>query len=54
MTSPCLSIGGDDLVGDAQRIMDARKVNELPVVDPDGRVIGLLDVQDVVNARPFR
>ncbi len=54
MTSPCLSINGGDLVGEAQRIMDGRKINELPVVDDDGCVIGLLDVQDVVNARPFK
>ena len=54
MTSPCLSIGVDQLLGDAQKIMQDRKVNELPVVDGEGRVMGLLDVQDVVNARPFR
>jgi len=54
MTSPCVSIRADQPLGDAQKIMDAKKINELPVVDNNGCVAGLLDVQDVVNARPFK
>jgi len=54
MTSPCVSIRCDQLLGDAQQIMNTKRINELPVVDDEGRVAGMLDVQDVVDARPFR
>jgi len=54
MTSPCVFVRCDQLLGDAQQIMNTKKINELPVVDAEGRVAGMLDVQDVVDARPFR
>ncbi|MCX7804486.1 MAG: KpsF/GutQ family sugar-phosphate isomerase [Planctomycetota bacterium] len=49
MTSPCLSVGPDTLVSEAQELMGRRHVNALPVVDADRRVIGLLDIQDIVR-----
>lgn len=38
----------DDLVRDAQRLVRERRVDEIPVLDHDGRPIGLVDVQDLV------
>lgn len=49
MTSPCISIGGESVVGEAMGILRGRHVNELPVVDKEERVIGILDVQDIVG-----
>ena len=37
---------------DAVAILEARRLSELPVVDPDGRVVGLLDVVDLVGLVP--
>jgi CBS domain-containing protein len=30
--------------------MEDRKFDELPVVDPKGKLVGLLDVQDLLRA----
>jgi arabinose-5-phosphate isomerase len=38
----------DDLVRDAVRLMREHRVDEIPVVDADGRPVGLVDVQDLV------
>ena len=48
MTSPCKFVRGDTLVVDAQQLMHEKRVNALPVVDNDMRVLGLLDIQDLV------
>lgn len=37
-----------DLVKDAVRMIRERRVDEIPVVDDDGRPVGILDVQDLV------
>jgi arabinose-5-phosphate isomerase len=39
----------DELLADAYKRIKEMKLNELPVVDDDGRVVGLLHVQDVVE-----
>ncbi len=44
-------IGPDELVFAATAIMRELKVDQLPVVDAEGRAVGLLDVQDVLAAR---
>jgi len=31
-------------------ILEARKIDEMPVVDKNGKVVGLLDVQDLLEA----
>lgn len=46
--STCLAT---DLVHEAAAAMRAAKVDQLPVVDAQGRAIGLLDVQDLLAAR---
>jgi arabinose-5-phosphate isomerase len=38
----------DDLVRDAVRLVRERRVDEIPVLDGDGRPIGLVDVQDLI------
>ncbi len=48
-TMPCRSVRGTDLLQTALHLCSERKLNELPVTDADGRLIGLLDVQDLVD-----
>ncbi len=48
MTSPCKFVNGEALVVDAQQLMHEKRINALPVVDNDMRVLGLLDIQDLV------
>lgn len=44
-------IGPEELVLAAAAVMRELKVDQLPVVDAEGRAVGLLDVQDVLAAR---
>jgi arabinose-5-phosphate isomerase len=37
---------------DAVAILEARRLSELPVVDAEGRVLGLLDIVDLVGLVP--
>jgi arabinose-5-phosphate isomerase len=46
---PCRSVGGDELLQAALRLCAERKFNELPVIDAQRRLIGLLDLQDLVE-----
>ncbi|BDG09399.1 KpsF/GutQ family sugar-phosphate isomerase [Anaeromyxobacter paludicola] len=41
----------DALVMDAARVLRHARVDQVPVVDEDGRPVGLLDVQDLLAAR---
>jgi len=45
------SVGPDQLVEEAKRLMQESKVDQLPVVDESGRAVGLLDVQDLLEIR---
>jgi arabinose-5-phosphate isomerase len=38
----------EDLVRDAVRLVRERRVDEIPIVDHDGRPVGLIDVQDLI------
>ena len=38
----------DDLVRDAVRLIRERRVDEIPVLDHDGKPVGLVDVQDLI------
>lgn len=38
----------DDLVRDAVQLVRERRVDEIPVVDRDGRPVGMIDVQDLI------
>jgi arabinose-5-phosphate isomerase len=48
-TVPCRAIRGEELLQAALHLCAERKLNELPVTDDDGRLIGLLDIQDLVD-----
>jgi len=48
MTSPCKFILSQAMVMDAQQLMHGSRINALPVVDNDKKVLGLLDIQDLV------
>lgn len=44
-------VGPDELVLSAAALMREARVDQLPVVDGEGRAVGLLDVQDLLAAR---
>lgn len=45
-----LKIHKDKLAAEALNLLRERKIDELPVVDNEGKVVGLLDVQDLLKA----
>lgn len=49
MTTPPVTVGPRDFVADAARLMYARRVKRLPVVDSDGRLIGIISRADVLS-----
>jgi CBS domain-containing protein len=49
MTKPPVTIGPDEFVTHAARLMYTRKVKRLPVVDADGRLIGIVSRTDVLS-----
>jgi len=54
MTASPVHLGPDALVRDAVRIVRERRLDEIPVVDGEGRPLGLLDVQDLVTLKAVR
>jgi CBS domain-containing protein len=54
MTKPAVTIGPDEPVSHAARLMYSRKVKRLPVVDDRGRLVGIVSRADVLSvfARP--
>jgi CBS domain-containing protein len=49
MTKPALTIGPHEPVSHAARLMYSRKVKRLPVVDDEGRLIGIVTRADVLS-----
>jgi CBS domain-containing protein len=49
MTKPVVTIRENATVGDAARLMQARRVKHLPVVDDDGRLRGIISRADVLS-----
>jgi CBS-domain-containing membrane protein len=49
MSRPPVTIGPRDLVTQAARLMYAKKVKRLPVVDEEGRLIGIVSRSDVLS-----
>jgi CBS domain-containing protein len=49
MTKPPVTVGPNELVTHAARLMYARKVKRLPVVDDDGRLVGIVSRADVLS-----
>jgi arabinose-5-phosphate isomerase len=52
MTKKPLRVKTGSMMLDAVAIMAGRKISELPVVDADGRPVGLIDITDVVALLP--
>jgi arabinose-5-phosphate isomerase len=50
MTADPCTVGPDRLAVEALALMRERQFDELPVVDTEGRLVGLLDVQDLLAA----
>lgn len=45
------TIGPEAFVDDAERELRAHKIDQIAVVDADGRAVGLVDVQDLLDTR---
>jgi len=43
-----------DLAAEAGRLMKEHRIDDLPVVGPDGRLQGIVDIQDLLEARLIR
>ena len=48
MTSPAVTVTGDETVEHAARLMYSRKVKRLPVVDEGGRLVGIVSRTDIL------
>lgn len=53
MTKDPKRVRADDLAAGAMAVMRKYRIDELPVVDAQGRCVGLIDVQDLVVLRLF-
>ena len=51
MTVPPITIAEDDSVAVAARLMDTERVKRLPVVDSEGRLVGIVSRSDLL--RPY-
>jgi arabinose-5-phosphate isomerase len=52
MTAQPITVAVGTRVIDAVEILSRRKISELPVVDADGRPVGLLDITDLIGMVP--
>jgi arabinose-5-phosphate isomerase len=52
MTPEPLRVVRGSMMTDAVALLAARKISELPVVDPEGRPVGLIDITDVLGMLP--
>jgi arabinose-5-phosphate isomerase len=50
MTSPCKSIGPQDLAAEAVHLMEVHRITALPVADEQQRLLGALNVHDLLRA----
>ena len=50
MTSRCKSIGPRELAAEAAQLMELHRITALPVTDEQGRLIGALNVHDLMRA----
>jgi arabinose-5-phosphate isomerase len=52
MTKSPVVIAPDARLGEAIEVLKSRKISELPVVDADGRPVGMLDITDLIGLEP--
>jgi len=50
MTKNPVIVKEDDLASYALKILESKKIDEVPVVDKKGKCVGMLDIQDLVSA----
>lgn len=50
MTKNPIVVKNDDLASQALKVLETRKIDEVPVVDKNYRPVGMLDVQDLIAA----
>lgn len=50
MSFPPITSKADDEIGDVAKIFDERRIKRLPVVDDEGRLIGIVSRADIVRA----
>jgi CBS domain-containing protein len=50
MTKKVVKIGPDASISDAAELMDSHKVKRLPVVNKDGKLIGIVTRGDIIGA----
>jgi arabinose-5-phosphate isomerase len=51
MTKDPLTINRNATVGEARRLVAEYRIDEIPVVDDQGRAVGLIDIQDLMTPR---
>jgi CBS-domain-containing membrane protein len=57
MSSPLISCRANDAISTAESMMRANKIRRLPVVDSEGRLVGMLSIADIarnIGRAPFR
>ncbi len=52
MTRGPVTIAAEAMLTEALALLSQRRISELPVVDPDGRPVGLIDITDVIGLMP--
>ncbi|MBB5349099.1 CBS domain-containing protein [Desulfoprunum benzoelyticum] len=50
MTAPAVTAGPEITIGEISRLFIDRKINRLPIVDPDGRPLGIVTRTDLVQS----
>lgn len=50
MTSPCRTISPQELAAEAVHLMEVHRITALPVADEQGRLVGALNVHDLLRA----
>jgi CBS domain-containing protein len=53
MSSPLVTIHSEKLLKEALSVLKHKKINRLPVVDGDGRLIGIITTEMIVQKLPF-
>lgn len=52
MTRGPITVGPHIRMAEAMEVFRTRKISELPVVDPDGKPVGMLDITDLIGLVP--
>jgi len=53
MTRDPKTVRADDLASEAMAVLNQYRVDELPVLDGQGRPVGIIDVQDLLALKTF-